>query len=179
MAELIQCKEYFQKIYQVSQNVIYLHTGSNLYNRKENLERARQNIGLLIGDIQQVSNLYETAAWGIEQQPDFLNQVIVVNSTLSPLEILNQIQFIENKLGRVKKIKWGERIIDIDILFYNRLIYRHPDLTIPHPEIQNRNFVLVPLAEIAPKFTHPVSNLTVEELLQRCPDKLQVTIYNP
>ncbi|MDZ7608724.1 MAG: 2-amino-4-hydroxy-6-hydroxymethyldihydropteridine diphosphokinase [Cyclobacteriaceae bacterium] len=106
------------------------------------------------------SSVYKTKAWGIENQPDFLNQVLEVESDLYPLEILDCILGIEESLGRVRDIKWSSRVIDIDILYYGSEIVTEPKLTIPHPQIQNRNFTLVPLCEIAPEFVHPILGIT-------------------
>ncbi len=153
---------------------IYLHTGSNLGNRLENLKKAIFFIKTQIGSIDKISSIYQTAAWGIEKQPPFLNQALEISSDLSPLETLERIATIEKHMGRKKIIKWGERIIDIDILFYEDQIIQSKTLSIPHPEIQNRKFVLVPLAEIGPEFIHPVLKLSTSDLLKNCKDPLAV-----
>ena len=153
---------------------IYLLLGSNLGDRKEILKMARRHIGLSIGNIIQSSSIYATKAWGVEDQPDFLNQVVEVESEHTPEEILLQVNSIEEKLGRVRKIKWQSRIIDIDILYYGSLILNTQDLVIPHAENQNRNFVLAPMVEIAPDFVHPVFLRTQQQLLNTCTDGLEV-----
>ncbi len=153
---------------------IFILLGSNLGDRLENLAHARQEIGRLAGQIITTSSIYKTAAWGNEQQPDFYNQVIKVRSALSPEELLVHVLEIEKKAGRVRNEKWGPRILDIDILFYGDLILSSDLLTIPHPEIPNRKFTLLPLAEIAPDFTHPVNRKTNNQLLTECTDVLSV-----
>lgn len=128
-----------------------------------------------IGHLVRTSSVYTTKAWGITRQPDFLNQVVEVATTLSPEQVLLATQEIELLLGRQKTEKWGPRIIDIDLLYYNEQVINTDGLTVPHPQIQNRRFTLAPLAEIAPQFTHPVIGKTQLQLLQECPDPLGVT----
>ena len=120
------------------------------------------------------SGLYSTAAWGNTSQPDFLNQVIEVATSLDAAETLQTILAIEKIMGRTRTVKNAPRVIDIDILFFNNEIITQSDLTIPHPEIQNRRFVLTPLYEIAPQMIHPLLNKTIHELLLQCPDQLAV-----
>ena len=120
------------------------------------------------------SNLYATAAWGNTSQPDFLNQVIKIATHLAAAETLAIILSIEKNMGRIRTTKNAPRIIDIDILFFNNEIINQSDLIVPHPEIQNRRFVLTPLQEIAPQMIHPVLNKTIEQLLSQCPDQLAV-----
>ena len=120
------------------------------------------------------SSIYRTAAWGKEDQPDFLNQIIVVLSALSATEILKKIFDIENEMGRVRTIKNAARVIDIDMLFFNDEIIETENLIVPHPQIENRKFVLVPLTEISPNYKHPVLKKSSEELLNICSDKLNV-----
>jgi 2-amino-4-hydroxy-6-hydroxymethyldihydropteridine diphosphokinase len=153
---------------------IYLLLGSNLDNRWKTLEKARTLIHNRVGEIYKSSKVYETAPWGNTTQPAFLNQVIIIRSALTPKKILSKTQSIETELGRIRKEKWGERSIDIDILYYNSQIYNTPNLKIPHPEIQNRRFTLVPLVEIAAKFLHPVLLKSNAELLTNCSDLLKV-----
>lgn len=138
------------------------------------MQTARHWISEKVGPILKQSSLYETAAWGITDQPDFLNQVLLVESVLSPIELLDAIQWIENKMGRVRERKWGERLIDIDILFYENEIINTPRLQIPHPGIPDRNFVLVPLCEIAADFVHPSFQKSIESLSLACSDLLAV-----
>lgn len=153
---------------------IYLLLGTNLGNRKENLEKAFQSIAEQIGSVEETSSLYETEAWGETEQPVFLNQVIKVKTNLSPEELLHHIQAIEQQMGRVRYRKWGERIIDIDILYYHDQIIRTKDLKVPHPGIPHRRFTLVPLCEIAVEVTHPALHKTQQELLNECTDPLKV-----
>ena len=157
-------------------NQIYLHTGTNLGNREANLKRANEWIVQEIGPIEKASSVYRTKAWGITDQPDFLNQALLVSTHLSPFELLEKIQDIERRMGRAREIKWGERIIDIDILFYNDEIIDTENLTIPHPYLHYRNFVLLPLMDIAPGLLHPGFGLTVAELYANSEDKLLVEV---
>ena len=147
--------------------IVYLLLGSNLGNRKEILDKAIELINDKIGVIISKSKDYETKPWGVTDQPDFLNLAISIYTTLKPLEILQQTQAIENQLGRVRKEKWGARLIDIDIMFYGNEIINEPNLKVPHPLMQERDFALIPLAEIAPHFVHPVLGKTVLELRNR------------
>ncbi|QMU29630.1 2-amino-4-hydroxy-6-hydroxymethyldihydropteridine diphosphokinase [Adhaeribacter radiodurans] len=153
---------------------VYLLLGSNLGNREDYLLQARNLIKAHLGEIKQQSGIYETAAWGVENQQAFLNQVLAVETDLIPEELLQEINFLEAELGRVRRERWGARVIDIDILYYADLVLQTQRLTIPHPELQNRRFTLVPLTEIAPDFTHPVLALTNQQLLKQCPDLLEV-----
>ena len=158
-------------------NKAYLLTGGNMGDRQENLATANECIEQQCGDIINASSLYETAAWGKNDQPSFLNQVLEIQTSLSPRQLLKKILHIEKQIGRVRKEKYGPRVIDIDILLFNDEIYNYPSLKIPHPELQNRRFALVPLAEIAPECIHPVFKKTITELLAICPDKLEVSRF--
>jgi len=155
-------------------NKAYLLTGGNMGNREENLAKACKLISEQCGEPRAISSLYKTAAWGKNDQPSFLNQVLEIYTELNPRQLLQQILKIEKQIGRVRKEKYGPRIIDIDILFYNDEAHDYPLLKLPHPEIQNRRFVLVPMAEIAPTLVHPVLKKTIADLLQSCPDHLPV-----
>ncbi|MCL7987892.1 2-amino-4-hydroxy-6-hydroxymethyldihydropteridine diphosphokinase [Sphingobacterium sp. lm-10] len=151
-------------------NSTYLLLGANLGNPTQQLQAARIEIEAQIGQMMQASSLYQSDAWGIEDQPTFLNQVLFIQTTLSANELLAACQHIENKLGRVREIKWGARVIDIDILYFNHDIVEEVHLTIPHPYISERNFTLVPLVEIAPNYIHPMLNKTNFELLRQSND---------
>jgi len=155
-------------------NFAYLLIGGNIGDRIKNLAKTRSFIDMGIGKIVKTSSIYETAAWGITDQPDFLNQVLLVESKLPAQKIMQLILFIENKLGRVRTQKNASRIIDIDILFYNNEIINEMGLTVPHPEIQNRKFALIPLNDIAPHFVHPHLKLSLKHLLSISKDKLEV-----
>jgi len=143
-------------------------------NSTELLSNAIEQIENKIGPLLLKSNLYATAAWGNTSQPDFLNQVIEVATKLDATETLKEILSIEKNMGRIRTVKNAPRIIDIDILFFNNEIINRIDLIVPHPEIQNRRFVLTPLHEIAPQMIHPVLNKTIDQLLSFCPDQLAV-----
>lgn len=148
--------------------------GSNLGNRTEILKSAIKMLEEYVGKTTAVSSLYETLAWGIEDQPAFLNQVVILKTALSPEKLLVVINKIEKDLGRVRHKKWGERLIDIDILYYQDLIMKTDRLVIPHPEIANRKFTLVPLVELMPDFEHPLLKKTHSKLLISCKDELKV-----
>jgi 2-amino-4-hydroxy-6-hydroxymethyldihydropteridine diphosphokinase len=152
---------------------VFLLLGSNEGERKENLSIARRLTENSIGKIKSDSSIYETEPWGKKDQPKFLNQVILTATCLSPEEVLYNIYSIEKEMGRERLEKWGPRIIDIDIIYYGSEIIVSEKLKIPHPELQNRRFALIPLHEIARDFIHPVFNISSEELLKRCPDKLE------
>lgn len=153
---------------------IYLLLGTNLGDREENLAAARNLMLEREIAVKAISSVYETAAWGIEEQPGFLNQVLEVATDLSPEALLKTLLGIELEMGRVRIEKWGERLIDIDILYYQDQVIDTPELKVPHPEIPNRRFTLVPLVELAAEEVHPVSGKTQEELLAVCPDTLDV-----
>ena len=155
-------------------NRAYLLLGSNLGDRKNNLSKARTLIASKIGSVKQQSSLYETAAWGITNQPSFFNQAMLIETALSPEVLLSELQIIEKRAGRIRFMKWGERIIDIDILFYNEEVVEKEGLTIPHPYLHLRKFTIVPLMEIAPDLRHPKLYLTLKEILTRCEDELDV-----
>jgi 2-amino-4-hydroxy-6-hydroxymethyldihydropteridine diphosphokinase len=155
-------------------NKTYLLLGSNMGNSRLQLLKAIKNINQQIGKVTRQSNLYATAAWGNTNQPDFLNQVIVVETKLSAAATIGTILTIEEKMGRIRTTKNAPRIIDIDILFFNKEIISEKKLTVPHPQIQNRRFVLIPLNELSPGFKHPISHKTIHRLLQDCTDHLNV-----
>ena len=152
----------------------YLLLGSNLGDRAALLAAARALLAATAGDIVAQSGLYETAAWGREDQPAFLNQALAVHTWLRPEELLTACQAAEQQAGRQRLEHWGSRTLDVDILFYDRHVIESPDLTIPHPRLPERRFALVPLAEIAKALRHPQLHLTVRDLLLRCPDPLPV-----
>jgi 2-amino-4-hydroxy-6-hydroxymethyldihydropteridine diphosphokinase len=152
-------------------NGIFLGLGSNIGDRISNLKDAIKLLGL---PMIAMSSIYETEPVDYSDQPWFLNQVLQCETSFHPLKLLAQCQKVENELGRTRVILKGPRTIDIDLLFYNDEILNTPELTIPHPAISQRRFVLVPINEIAPDFVHPQLNLTIQELLERCPDHSEV-----
>ncbi len=155
---------------------VYLLLGSNEGNRELWLQQAIEQLGAL-GNTARQSAIYKTAAWGIENQPAFLNTALCLQTDLHPLELLQEIHAIEQNLGRQRTLKWGQRTLDIDILFYGDAIIDLPELKVPHPYLQDRRFALVPLNEIATDFLHPGLNKTISQLLEECPDKLEVEKY--
>ena len=155
-------------------NQTYLLIGGNLGKREENLEHARRAIASRLGPLLNASSIYETEAWGMQDQPAFLNQVLFVETKLNAEAVLDAILSIEKEMGRKRSEKFGPRTIDIDILFYNDLVMQKSSLTIPHPQLHLRRFTLEPLNEIAPEFVHPVFNKTISELLEESTDPLVV-----
>jgi len=157
-------------------NEVYLLLGSNEGNRMQWMQRAIDMLSAH-GTIALQSSVYETAAWGIEDQPGFLNMVVLLQTMYTPTRLLTGIHIIEKALGRQREVKWGPRTLDIDILLYNNEQVEFPGLIIPHPFLHLRRFTLVPLAELIPTNIHPTLNRTITELLQDCPDQLEVQRY--
>ena len=155
-------------------NSAYLITGGNIGNRQEELNYAARLIQERCGTIIDRSSLYETAAWGKTDQESFLNQALVLETTLNARDLLNEILYIENLMGRDRVEKYGPRIIDIDIIFFNHQVIRENGLIIPHPEMAKRRFVLEPLNQVIPAYIHPIYYKTVSELLDQCDDSLPV-----
>lgn len=155
----------------------FLLLGTNLGDKSQNLLTANEQIVSKIGNLISISSIYHTSAWGKEDQGDFLNQVLAINTSLTPSEVLSFCLNIEKEMGRVRFEKWGERLIDIDILYYDQQTIKEKNLIVPHQELQNRKFTLVPLIEIAPDFIHPIYNKTNQELLETCDDSLEVRVY--
>jgi len=155
---------------------VYVGTGSNQGNSIELLSKAIMLCESNVGYIGRVSSIYRTKAWGKEDQPDFYNQVFEISTPFSPLIVMRKFLDIEKSLGRKRYEKWGPRTIDIDMLFYDNLCLSTNEIQIPHPEIQNRNFVLVPLTEIAGYKIHPNFNITINKILENCKDILTAKI---
>jgi 2-amino-4-hydroxy-6-hydroxymethyldihydropteridine diphosphokinase len=160
-------------------NIAYLLIGGNEGDRVENLAKACGNIAVSAGRILRRSALYETAPWGKPGQPDFLNQALEVETGLEAATLMDVLLGIEEKMGRRRTEKYGARIIDIDILFFNDAVIRTPHLTVPHPEVQNRRFALEPMDEIASCYIHPVTGQSIHDLLLACPDTLEVKKIQP
>ncbi len=155
-------------------NAAYLLIGTNLGDRKAHLLDACDKIKSRVGSIKKISKLYETNAWGKTEQPDFLNQAVLVQTELTAHELLKAVLDIEAEMGRKREEKWDARTIDIDILLYNNDLINTPDLIIPHPHLHERNFTLIPLMDIAAEVIHPILNTTIEELYFDCHDTLDV-----
>lgn len=161
---------------QLDSESVYLLLGSNLGDRNALINKAIGQIEKQIGEVFIKSSFYETAAWGKEDQPGFLNMAIGVKTLLDPLQVLEKALAIELELGRVRHEKWGSRLIDIDIiLFGDRVVDMGDRLQIPHRQMHHRKFVLEPLSEIAAKRIHPVFKVSVSEILERLSDNLSVS----
>ncbi|MBS1518380.1 MAG: 2-amino-4-hydroxy-6-hydroxymethyldihydropteridine diphosphokinase [Bacteroidetes bacterium] len=159
-------------------NTVFLGLGSNKGERIsyiENVISKLENHNSI--KVLRKSGVYETEPWGISDQPDYLNSVLEIETTLGPMELLVELKSLEKKTGRSESKKWSEREIDIDILFYGDLVIKNENINIPHSFIEERKFVLVPLAELDPEFIHPVLKRSVKELLETTKDKLKVVSY--
>lgn len=160
-------------------NVTYLCLGGNIGDREKALQLALFEINLLIGVITAQSSIYETEAWGVENQQAYLNQCIEVKTGLNPNELIHKLLHIEKELGRerTESETYEPRTIDIDILFYNQEIIDSKQLTIPHPRLHLRKFVLIPLSDICPNYLHPILNKTIFNLLSHCEDQSKVNYF--
>ena len=145
---------------------VFIALGTNLGDRQDNLRLARDTLSPQI-KIHKCSSIYQTPPWGYEEQPEFLNQVLEVQTALEPLPLLDALKAVEAQMGRLQTFRYGPRLIDLDILFYGQRILETERLTLPHPRLHERAFVLVPLHEIAPDFIHPVLNETITTLLDK------------
>ena len=154
---------------------VYLALGSNMGNRLANLKAVISNLTPQMA-VKLRSSIYETPPWGFTEQAEFLNQVIMVETYLQPQALLSHLKRLETALGRVPSFQNGPRLIDIDILFFDDLVLNTPPLVVPHPRLQERAFVLVPLAEIAPDLVHPVLGKPVHELLDKV-DRSDIKLF--
>jgi 2-amino-4-hydroxy-6-hydroxymethyldihydropteridine diphosphokinase len=151
----------------LDKHVIYLALGSNLGNRLENLKEAIRSLPPQM-TVKSKSHVYETPPWGHADQPKFLNQALKAETYLQPEPLLKHIKRLEIALGRKPSFQNGPRLIDIDILFYDDLVLNTPSLTIPHPRLHERGFVLLPLMDLAPDLVHPLTKKSVREMLAFC-----------
>ena len=160
-------------------NVTYLCLGGNIGDREKAIELALLKISRQVGEITSKSEIYETEAWGVNNQQTYLNQCIEVKTNLNSIELITHLLLIEKDLGRERTLNliYEPRTIDIDILFFNHDIIDHPQLIVPHPRLHLRKFVLTPLNEIAPNYLHPLSNKTIFNLLSECEDTSEVKHY--
>lgn len=155
-------------------NYVYLITGGNIGDAKQQLSTAAALLEQYCGTIIDRSAVYETEPWGNANQDNFLNQVLVIETKLSAKEVMKAIVDIEKRMGRERKEKNGPRVIDIDMLFFNHQIINEPELVVPHPRLRQRRFVLEPLNEVAPAYIHPIFYKTVRQLLDECTDTLKI-----
>lgn len=157
---------------------VYLGLGTNLGERISYIENAIRSIKEIRNtEFEKASRVYETEPWGVTSENSYLNCAVKIRTGLKAEELLTEIKQLEKKLGRTENIRWSDREIDIDILFYGNEIIRNETVIIPHSFIEKRKFVLVPLKEIAPDFIHPELNKSVSDLLKDTKDKLNVTLY--
>ena len=146
-------------------SIVHIGIGSNLGNREENCLKAIRFLSQNGIHVRKRSSMYETEPWGVKEQPGFINMTIEGETGLRPAELLEVLKKIEDEIGRTETYRWGPRVIDLDVLLYDNLVMHTPELTIPHPRMHEREFVLRPLAEIAPDKIHPVLKKTMRELL--------------
>jgi 2-amino-4-hydroxy-6-hydroxymethyldihydropteridine diphosphokinase len=159
-----------------AEEMVFIALGSNLGDREGYLASGRKALAQVM-KIEQISSIYETPPWGVMDQPKYLNQVIQGCTTLNPMELLIFLKKKEQTAGRVEGIRFGPRVLDMDILFYGQEIVEMDELQIPHPRLQERAFVLVPMNEIAPNWIHPIKGLTISELLLSCPSWEEIKHY--
>ncbi len=155
-------------------SIAYLLIGGNLGNRLTYLQKAGTLIEQNCGNIVHSSAIYETAAWGVRDQPSFFNQALAVNTSLTPEDLMLRLLDIEKEMGRERTLKMGPRIIDLDILLMDSRVIQSALLTLPHPALPFRRFALLPLCDIAPDLVHPVLHKPIHQLLADCTDELDV-----
>ncbi len=169
----------FIYLHPMNKHIAYLSMGSNMDNRKRHMDAAIASIKLYCGEVLEVSNTYESDAIGFKTQNRFLNLAMKIKVDCGPLQLLLRLEAIEIKLGRLKPSIFSEytdRQMDIDIIFFDDLVMNSKELIIPHPRMQDRLFVLKPLAELCPDFIHPVFKKTVRELLAECSDQSKLEL---
>lgn len=155
-------------------NTAILLIGGNMGDRPGYLQQAATLLAAKAGRVLAESALYETAAWGDVEQPDYLNQALLLETALDAPALLEVMMDTEKEIGRIRREKWGSRVIDIDMIFFNHEVITLPQLKVPHPQMQHRRFVLAPLNELIPEWVHPILQLTVHQLLEACTDPLPV-----
>ncbi|MBK9924313.1 MAG: 2-amino-4-hydroxy-6-hydroxymethyldihydropteridine diphosphokinase [Anaerolineales bacterium] len=148
-------------------HTVYLSLGSNLGNRSANLKEAISSLSPQM-EVKKKSSVYETPPWGYTEQEKFLNQVLMAKTYLDPEPLLKHLKRLEVALGRKATFRYGPRLIDIDIIFYDELVIETPSLTIPHPQLPERGFVLLPMMDIAPDLIHPVNKKSIREMMAAC-----------
>ncbi|MDE3145273.1 MAG: 2-amino-4-hydroxy-6-hydroxymethyldihydropteridine diphosphokinase [Bacteroidota bacterium] len=152
----------------------YILIGGNIGDRFANLATAKELITNQCGTVINESSVYQTAAWGLTEQPDFLNQVLMITTKLLPEQLMQNLLSIEESMGRKRSVKFGPRIIDLDILLIDDLVIDTELLSVPHPALPQRKFALIPLSEVAPDLLHPVEKKAISQLLTACNDELVV-----
>lgn len=165
---------------QLKTTPVFIALGANMGNTFLNIINAQEHIEKNIGPITKYSSLIQSQPWGnVHQQNDFLNRIIIVETVMSPETVMDKLLEIELQMGRVRKEKWGPRIIDLDMIYYGDRIIHSKSLEIPHPRLQERKFVLFSLNEIAPEYLHPVAKKTNHQLFLECTDNSEIHLYNP
>ncbi len=162
-----------------NKKVTYLSLGSNLGNKKKNIEKAIEYLKKSVGEVVKISNYYLSESWGFKSD-DFLNNIVEIKTHFSPLQLFNRLKMIEKGMETFHNSfsdGYQSRSIDIDIIYYDNILYNQKLLTIPHINMHNRKFVLLPLLELCPKKKHPLFNKDVKELLEACYDKSKVALY--
>jgi 2-amino-4-hydroxy-6-hydroxymethyldihydropteridine diphosphokinase len=156
--------------------ITYLSLGGNLGNTIEIFLNSREILTKKVGKITQISSLYKTAAWGPIPQNDFINQVIEVETKLSAPELMDILLEIELQQGRIRQERWGPRTLDLDIIFFGEQLISTENLVIPHPRMEDRKFVLIPMVEINPNLIHPISRKSIRQILLECKDECDCKI---
>ncbi len=162
-----------------NKKVTYLSLGSNLGNKKENIEKAIKHLKKSVGEVVKISNYYLSESWGFKSD-DFLNNIVEIKTHFDPLQLFNRLKIIEKRMEAFHNSfssGYQSRSIDIDIIYYESILYKQKSLTIPHVNMHNRKFVLLPLVELCPQRKHPLFNKNVRELLEACCDKSKINLY--